>query len=310
MGSPGQGNYAAANAFLDALAAHRRAAGLPATSLAWGMWAEGMAGTLDRAALARWARTGIEAFPAATGLALFDAAQRLGPAVVVPVELNRTTLRGQARTGTLAPLLRGLVRTPARRAVPGGSLAQRLAAVPVADREQVVRELVQAQVAAVLGHASPGAVEPGRAFKEIGFDSLASVELRNRLVEATGVRLPSTLVFDHPTPQAVARLLVAEVAGEPAGSRAPETPARGPARTGEPLAIVGMSCRYPGGVSSPDELWDLVANGRDAIGGLPADRGWDLDRLYDPDPDSLGTVSTRGGGFVSGVGDFDAGFFG
>ncbi|WP_158828212.1 acyl carrier protein, partial [Streptomyces sp. NRRL S-118] len=169
-------------------------------------------------------------------------------------------------------------------------------------------ELVQAQVAAVLGHASAATIGTGRSFKDLGFDSLSAVELRNRLQQATGVRLPATLVFDHPTPVAVARLILGEV-GEIA--KAPRAVAR-PRRTeaDEPLAIVGMSCRYPGGVMSPDELWKLVASGRDAVSGLPTDRGWDLERLYDPDPDKPGKVSTRGGGFLERPGEFDAEFFG
>ena len=311
IGSPGQGNYAAANAFLDALAASRRVEGLPATSLAWGLWAEerSMAGALDEASVSRWARMGIEALSNDLGLELYDQAQRSDTALLVPVQLDLGALRVQARTGMLSALLRGLVRGPSRRAGAGGSLAQRLAGVPQADRERVVLELVQAQVAAVLGHASPGAVDPERAFKELGFDSLAAVELRNRLTEASGLRLPSTLVFDHPTSAAVARLLVAEVGGvEP--ERRPSARPRRAAEADEPLAIVGMACRYPGGVTSPAELWQLVAEGRDAVSPLPDDRGWDLERLYDPDPDQIGTVSTRGGGFLQGVGDFDAGFFG
>ncbi|MET7575702.1 type I polyketide synthase, partial [Streptomyces sp. NPDC005492] len=170
-----------------------------------------------------------------------------------------------------------------------------------------------AQVAAVLGHASASALDPGRAFKELGFDSLSAVELRNRLTQATGVKLPATLIFDHPRPTAVARFLVSQVSGAGAGvGKAPvvRVPARRRADVDEPLAIVGMSCRYPGGVSSPEQLWELVASGRDAISGLPGDRGWDLERLYNPDPEQAGTVYARGGGYLDGAGDFDAGFFG
>jgi acyl carrier protein len=131
--------------------------------------------------------------------------------LLAPVLFDLGALRTQAREGMLPPLMRGLVRVPVRRAETGVSLAERLAGVEEAEREQVVLQLVQAQVAAVLGHASPGAIEPEKAFKELGFDSLGAVELRNRLTQASGVRLPSTLVFDHPTSAAVARLLLAEV---------------------------------------------------------------------------------------------------
>ena len=309
IGSPGQGNYAAANAFLDALAARRRAAGLPATSLAWGLWADatGITDGLGAAELARLERMGGEPLSTELGLELFDRARRRDDALLVPVRLDLAALRAQARAGLLPPLLRGLVKSPARRT---GSLAQRLAGVPETDRERVVLELVRAQVAAVLGHASTDAIDPDRAFKELGFDSLSAVELRNRLTQASGLRLPSTLVFDHPNTAAVVRFLLAEVGDAPETERPVARPRRARSALDEPLAIVGMSCRYPGGVSTPAELWTLVAEGRDAVGGLPSDRGWDLEKLYDPNPDHLGKVYTRGGGFVDGVGDFDAGFFG
>ncbi|UYQ66233.1 type I polyketide synthase [Streptomyces peucetius] len=310
IGSPGQANYSAANATLDALAAKRRAEGLAATSLAWGLWAEagGMADGLDEADLARLERTGVAALSAELGLGLFDQALGSDAALLAPVRLDLGALRAQARAGLLPAVLRGLVRVPARGAGAGGSLAQRLAGVAEADRERVVLELVQAQVASVLGHASGAAIDPERAFKELGFDSLSAVELRNRLSQSTGVRLPATLVFDHPTPVAVARLLLAEVGGVAKESRAVVRSRR--ASDDEPLAIVGMSCRYPGGVTSPEDLWELVASGRDAISGLPTDRGWDLERLYDPDPDEPGKVYTRGGGFLERPGEFDAEFFG
>ncbi|MFF2014320.1 phosphopantetheine-binding protein, partial [Streptomyces sp. NPDC058195] len=216
----GQGNYAAANATLDALAAHRRAAGLPATSLAWGLWAEerSMAGLLDESSVARWARMGVGAIPNDLGMELFDRAGQVDGALAVPVLLEQAALRAQARSGLLPALMRGLVRAPARRerTTGGGTLAQRVAAAPAADRPGIVLELVRAQVAAVLGHSSPEAVDPERAFKELGFDSLAGVELRNRLTQAGGVRLPSTLVFDHPTSGAVAAYILTGLDGPPA----------------------------------------------------------------------------------------------
>ncbi|MCW5254778.1 type I polyketide synthase, partial [Streptomyces sp. SHP 1-2] len=313
IGGPGQGNYAAANSFLDALAASRRAAGLPATSLAWGLWATagGMAGELGEAEIARLERMGTRALPTALGLDLFDRARRSEEALLAPVLLDLGVLRAQARTGMLPALFRGLVRARSRGTDPtgAGSLAQRLAGVSGGEREQVVLDVVLTQVAAVLGHASGSAVDPERAFRELGIDSLGAVELRNRLTQATGLRLPTTLVFDHPNPVAIARLLLNEVgAAEP--SAVPARTQRKRPRTDEPLAIVGMACRYPGGVTSPEELWRLVAEGRDAISGLPTDRGWDLERLYDPNPEQPGTLTTRGGGFLDHAADFDAGFFG
>jgi acyl transferase domain-containing protein/NADPH:quinone reductase-like Zn-dependent oxidoreductase/acyl carrier protein len=315
LGGAGQGNYAAANAFMDGLAQRRRAEGLPGTSIAWGLWeqASDMAAGLDdeaRDRVARQIRARMAMLPLepAEGLRLLDDALALDEPVPVPVRLDLAAVRAQARAGTAPALLRGLVRVPARRTRDGGgSLAQRLADVPEAERPAVVLELVRSHVAAVLGHSSPTAVEPGKAFKDLGFDSLAAVELRNRLGKVTGLRLPATLVFDHPTSAAVAAYLASRAAGE---VRAAPTPARAAARHDEPVAIVGMSCRYPGGVGSPDELWELLSSGTDAVSEFPTDRGWDVERLYDPDPDHAGTSYTREGGFLRAAGDFDAPFFG
>jgi acyl carrier protein len=172
-----------------------------------------MAGTLDAADVSRVERMGVQPLPTELGLELFDQAHRHDVALLVPVRLDLGALRAQARAGMLPPLLRGLVRAPARRVEAEVSLAQRLAGVPEDERERVVLQLVQAQVAAVLGHSSPAAVDAQRAFRDFGFDSLAAVDLRNRLTRASGVRLPSTLVFDHPTAAAVATFLLAEVGG-------------------------------------------------------------------------------------------------
>ncbi|MEV6124758.1 type I polyketide synthase, partial [Streptomyces sp. NPDC052077] len=323
FGGAGQGAYAAGNAFLDALAHQRRAQGLPASALAWGVWDErGDQTRLADEDLRRMARAGLVPLTAEEGLRLLDTARTLDDAALAPVRLDLPALRRRS-AGPVPALLRALVRTPARRAAlsdapgPGGLSAElsRLAALPPAERKDTVLTLVRNQVAAVLGHTTPEAVDPGRAFRELGFDSLAAMELRNRLSAATGVRLPATAVFDHPTPAALAAHLLDEIPGGHPGTAvvtaAPATTGR-TATTGaeEPVAIVAMSCRLPGEVRSPEDLWSLLADGTDAITGLPAHRGWDLDALYHPDPDHPGTSYVREGGFLHDAGDFDPEFFG
>ncbi|MFD9130140.1 SDR family NAD(P)-dependent oxidoreductase, partial [Kitasatospora sp. NPDC059571] len=275
FGMPGQGNYAAANAFLDALAERRRADGLPATSLAWGLWAEEstMTGDLGDEGVRRLARGGVEGLSSEEGLALFDTALALaggtrvpgrvfghgaahngdadagdggadaadaggaaagpGSALLVPARIDLAGVRaGAAATGQVPALLRGLVRVPLRRsATAGGSspqaLAERLVGRPAEEQDGILLELVRVHAAAVLGHPRPEAVDAERAFLELGFDSLTSVELRNRLGAATGLRLPATLLFDHPAP----RLLAGRLRTLLATSAAPRSP-RQPAGRG------------------------------------------------------------------------------
>ncbi|WP_225644776.1 type I polyketide synthase [Streptomyces werraensis] len=317
-GGAGQGNYSAANAFLDGLMSHRRAAGLPGLSLAWGLWEQslGMAGHLSAVDQARASRSGVLEISAAEGMELFDAALVSERALLVPVKLDLRTVRADASAGAAVPhLLRGLVRTGRQqaRAVAGtageGSLlSDRLAGLVPAEQETLLLDLVRAQAAVVLGHTEPGGVRADMAFKDAGFDSLTSVELRNRLREATGLKLPPTLVFDYPSPQALARYLREEF-GEVAAPEA-TVPAVVAADANEPVAIVGMACRLPGGVASPEQLWKLVAEGVDAVSDFPEDRGWDLEGLFDPDPEQAGKSYTSQGGFLEGAGLFDAGFFG
>ncbi|MFB7668740.1 SDR family NAD(P)-dependent oxidoreductase [Kitasatospora sp. NPDC056138] len=212
LGQAGQSSYSAANAFLDALAQRRRAEGLPAHSLAWGLWAEsgGMTRHLAEADLRRLSRTGLAAIPTDQGLALFDAALSTDRTVLVPARLDSAALRA---TSEVPPLLRGLVRVPRRReATASGAAAfrQRFAGLAPEERGRAVLDLVRAQVAAVLGYASPDRVEPDRGFLDLGLDSLTALELRNRLGRESGHRLSATLIFDHPTPAAVARHLEAE----------------------------------------------------------------------------------------------------
>nr|WP_244209026.1 type I polyketide synthase [Streptomyces pactum] len=317
LGTAGQANYAAANTYLDALAHHRHAHGQPATSLAWGLWntRSGMTGHLDdEQTLRRLAEAGMPGVSEQQGLALFDTAVALDAPVVAPLPLALGALRAQAAAGTLPPLFRGLVRAPVRRAGAAGgpsdtgsAFAERLRELPEQERTRVLLDLVRAGAASALGHATPDALDARRTFRELGFDSLAAIELRNAVGAATGLRLPATLVFDHPTPSAVADFLLGELTGHAPG---PDVPRPAAERSEEPVAIVGMACRYPGGVATPEDLWDLVAAGRDAVCGMPEDRGWDVERLYDPEGARPGTSYVRQGGFLLDAADFDPEFFG
>ncbi|MEV8629904.1 SDR family NAD(P)-dependent oxidoreductase [Streptomyces sp. NPDC051079] len=329
LGAPGQANYAAANGFLDALAVHRRRLGLPALSLAWGLWegASGMVADADDATRRRMARLGMRPIPAAEGLALFDAALTSGVPVAAPLHLDPR--RAAADAASVPALLHDLVRPARRRSRSatadgrgheGSAPVQGLAALPEADQLRELTALVRGEAAAVLGHAAAAEMADGRSFAELGFDSLGAIELRNRLTAATGLRLPTTMVFDHPTPGALAAHLRPRLFGPPTTAGRPGTPAPAPAHhraasdRDEPIAVIGMACRYPGGVTSPEDLWELVVSGRDAVAEMPRDRGWDIDGLYDPAPDPAGrrrgTFSTRQGGFLDAAAEFDAGFFG
>ncbi|WP_406674802.1 beta-ketoacyl reductase [Nonomuraea sp. N2-4H] len=229
----GQGDYAAANAFLDALAVERAAAGLPATSLTWGMWAvdTGLGGPLQEADLARVRNLGIPAISAETGLALLDAALRVPAPVLAPIQPDVRTLR--TRGDDLPALLRDLVgprRTAAVAERANGSgdaagLRERLAGLPARERDRVLLELVQAEAAMALGHDSADMIDADRGFVQLGFSSLAAVELRNRLRQKTGLPLPATLAFDQPNATAVARYLAERLApAEPEPSQ-PAPPA-------------------------------------------------------------------------------------
>ncbi|WP_143264448.1 type I polyketide synthase, partial [Amycolatopsis kentuckyensis] len=303
-GSGDHAAYAAANAHLDALAQRRRARGLRATSLAWGVWNAANPAKADQDFDAsRLLRQGLPFLD--PDLAFAGLRQVLADddtfLAVADVDWARfapvfTALRPRPLLDELPEVRRALTVDEPR------PEKRWLAGVSPADRARTVLDLVRATAAAVLGHDSPDAVAPGVALRELGFDSLTAVELRNRLAAETGQSLPATLAFDHPTAERITEFLLD---GGATGTATVVAVA-----DDEPIAIVAMSCRYPGGIESPEDLWDLVTAGGDAITGFPADRGWDVDALYDPDPDHDGTSYTRHGGFLHDAGDFDPGFFG
>ncbi|MBQ0891262.1 type I polyketide synthase, partial [Streptomyces sp. RM72] len=197
---------------------------------------------------------------------------------------------------------------------PVSLLAQRLAGEEsVEEQLRIAQDHVLSHVASLLGHVTPETVDSSRPFKELGFDSLAAVEFRGRLGSSVGLALPATLTFDHPTPSAVAGYLRGRLLGEEADgvpSVGAVVPRAGVDVAADPVVIVGMSCRLPGGVTSPEGLWRLVSEGGDAVSEFPVNRGWDLGGLFDPDPDHPGTSYVSRGGFLHGADGFDAGFFG
>ncbi|MFC4469419.1 type I polyketide synthase [Streptomyces xiangluensis] len=302
VGNPGQGNYAAANTVLDALAQRRRAEGLPATSVAWGAWdGGGMAAGMTEA-LRETGTTALE-----PGLALgvlAELAVDTAPVTVVADLQQRDTLRMLFSIRPCAALsalpAAEEARTEARRLrddtrSAASVLRRKVYAAPEDERVPLLLELVRTHAAGVLGHAGAESLDAERAFHDIGFDSLTSMELRNQLARATGLALPASLLFDFTRPRTLAEHLVAELLGsqdEPDGP----LPAAEPADTAEdPVVVVGMACRFPGGVQTPEQLWELVASGTDAVSAFPTDRGWEIQGQ---------------GGFLHDAADFDPEFFG
>ncbi|WP_217567113.1 type I polyketide synthase [Streptomyces sp. GbtcB7] len=313
LGNAGQGNYAAANVYLDQLAHHRRALGLPGVSLSFGAWAgEGLA--VAHADLDRMARLGHRALTPDQGRELVELALRQGAPHLVAWALDLPRLRETvtATGGGTAAVWRSLLPAPRTGRGGGDGLADRLARLPKAERAERVLALVREEISRALGLRSTESVRPDQPLRELGMDSVTAVELRNRIGARIGAKLPATLLFDHPTAARLAAHLLSTVLA--VGDRT--TPGTQPARattpaSDEPVALVAMACRLPGGVSDPEGLWNLVAEGRDAVGPFPAER-WDVAALYDPDPDAVGKSYAREGGFLNDddLTSFDAGFFG
>jgi acyl transferase domain-containing protein/acyl carrier protein len=313
-GSGGNAAYAAGNAHLDLLAECRARRGDPATAVAWGAWADG--GMIHMAGADELLRRGIRPMPPAVALtALAQAVGRCETTVsIADMDWARfapsyTSVRASALLEVQDAQRAIAEQSDAPDGAAAPALARRLAPLGADERLAALLRLVRDEVAAVLGHPDGGTLPSDRAFKDLGFDSLTALEVRARLRKATGLPLPATAVFDHPTPHALAAYVAAELF--PYQDPVPPLSIRDSlVSPTEPIAIIGMACRYPGGVASAADLWRLVLDGRDAITPFPADRGWDLDALFDPDLDGAGTSYARHGGFLDAAADFDAAFFG
>ncbi|WP_341720666.1 SDR family NAD(P)-dependent oxidoreductase [Micromonospora sp. FIMYZ51] len=306
-GSGGHGAYAAANAYLDALAQQRRARGRTATSVSWGGWASG--GMLDdnEGAGDQLTRLGLRLMEPRLALQVLHQAIDHDETLLTVVDMDwarfapsYTMARRRALIEDIPEVARvlGEDEDSALHEAATDELRQRLADRSAAERHAELLSLVRGAAAEVLGHSSVEEIAPTRPFQDFGFDSLTAMELRNRLTAATGLRLPASVVFDYPNPENLAAYLLTELFGAEAGTDSPVVAVRDAAD--DPLVIVGMACRYPGGVVTPEELWRLVSDGRDGISDVPTDRGWQ----------EQGVGGGMQGGFVYSAGDFDPGFFG
>ncbi|MFJ3934706.1 type I polyketide synthase, partial [Streptomyces sp. NPDC090029] len=312
-GGAGQGAYAAANACLDALAQHRRDRGLHALSIAWGTWGgDGMAAQGSAAESLR--RIGLPAMEPALAVEALRRSLELDDTTVVVADIAWERFAPTLSAARRRPLISDLAE--ARAALDGvaeddtaadeGGLRQRLSSLTAGEQERALLDLVLTEAASVLGHTQPRDVAPRTAFRDLGFDSLTAVQLRNRLKSVTGLPLAATVVFDHPSPESLAIELKRQLLGADPRSAVAHVSLTA---TDDPIVITAMSCRFPGGADTPERLWELIADGRDAVSDFPTDRGWDLDGIYDPELSRPGTTYTREGAFVDAAG-FDAALFG
>ena len=297
LGPAGQSNYAAANAYLEALAHERRRHGLPAACIHWGPWAGiGMASAGDGS---RWKSRGIGLIDEQTGLKALGRviAGKIENAVIIPVSWDTIA------AGGVPPLLSELAKSRDQ----AGDLIAAIQAAPATERAAVIRSRVERELATVLRMDAARSIPAQQGFFDLGMDSLTSVELRKRLQDAVGpaIVLPSTVVFDYPTIDALSNFLIGEIVGEKGTAGAPLAPVS----PSSPIAIVGVGCRFPGGADSPEHFWKMLSEGVDGISEIPEDR-WDVAAFFDPDPDAAGKMYTRHGAFLPQVDLFDPRFFG
>jgi len=332
FGAPGQANYAAANAFLDALVHHRRDRGLPALTINWGAWAEsGMNAAVAGHGRRWWSGRGVDPIPPARGVSILGELLLQGADHVAVLPLDWSRFECPAWASGISRLVSALA--PHR---PAGGKSRELEHVehlPVRERRTGVLEFVRDQVGRILGVDSPRELDPEKPLSELGLDSLMALELRNRLTEAAGMNLPAGLLFVHPSIRGLADYITESVldsTGDPAKSAVPRCYDQGALAAlagevsslsnpeadraldefaSEPIAVVGIGCRFPGDVDCPREFWELLRSGRDGIVDVPPDR-WDVDSFYDPDLSIPGTMNTRRGGFLSRLDQFDPSFFG
>ena len=312
VGAPGTASYACANAFLDGLASHRVALGLPALSINWGAWlGAGMAERLHAATGPASELTGLSPLRADSALRCLGQLLQAESGQFTVAAADWSAWR--RHLGVPQPLLQLLLSDP-RQSAPQAPRFHELLGLPAAARKAHLLRLIQELVAKLLGVADPGSLDVQQGLTEMGLDSLRAVQLRNELQAASGAELSATLMFNHPniaalTDHLLGKLSLAQPAFEPP-ILAPVVQVPVPGRSPrEPIAIIGVGCRFPGEVFTPHDYWQLLRQGVDAITEIPATR-FDAAGLYDPDPQAVGKSYLRHGGFIAGIEQFDAQFFG
>ncbi|NIO82504.1 MAG: SDR family NAD(P)-dependent oxidoreductase [Candidatus Aminicenantes bacterium] len=320
LGANSQGNYVAGNAFLDALAHYRKRQGLPALCLNWGPWTEvGTAAALASRYKRRWKAMGMDTIPTEKGLQILGQMLRQDSAQVAILPINWQEFMQQfATSGASLPLLSDLVQEAhpgmktRQQSLQQTELLQRIKAAPRAERRGLLFAHVKDQVIKVLQLEPSHPVEPQQGLFDMGMDSLMAIELKNRIETSLGIPLPSVLTFNYSTIESLAEHLESKMvpleAPEKSGEAAAGFDEIKHSKT-EPIAIIGMSCRFPGNCDNPEAFWSLLRDGVDAITEVPADR-WDADALFDPNPDTPGKMNTKWGAFLEDVDGFDASFFG
>ncbi|MBM4094600.1 MAG: SDR family NAD(P)-dependent oxidoreductase, partial [Planctomycetes bacterium] len=313
LGSPGGGSYGAGNAFLDALAHRRRALGLPGASVNWGPWT-GIGMATDAKSQAGWNAHGMRTISVAASLEVLSRAIDDGPTQVATLAVDWSKL---LKKTTVPPFLADFAALPPRQTVPRRSeFVKQLESVPASERRALLVAHVRDQIVNVLSIDPAEPIDLERGFFDLGLDSLTLVELRNRLQSSLSMSLPATLAFDYPTPSALVEHLAvhvpamnaADASGKSESARAVVDAKSAEPDAAQPVAIVGMSCRMPGGATL-ESFWQMLRDGGDATSEVPADR-WDVDSLYDPDPNAPGKICCRRGAFLPQVDQFDPDFFG
>jgi len=308
LGSPGQGNYAAANAYLDGLAQQRYSQGLPALSINWGPWSgQGMAARLGERGASRWAAVGIQLLPPAQALQVLDMIWNIDRPQIGVIAVDWNKLSRTAGDGLLPALYDNFI----QRSEATGELKQRLAKVPGHAWRPVIQAYVREQLGRVLGLDPRQQIDPQLSLRDLGLDSLMAVDLTRSLGTGCDRTFPATLVYNNPDLASLTDYLTTELAAAVDEQSESEiaTPVVTATDSAEPIAIVGLGCRFPGGVHDEESFWNLLKNGSDAVREIPSDR-WDVEGFFDPNPETPGKMYTRHGAFLDEVDRFDARFFG